>query len=128
MATLMVQSGTLRVGDMVLAGAYYGKVKAMTDHLLHHITEVIPSTPVQVLGLNGAPQAGDVFRVMASDKEARELATHKQQILREQNLRAITHISLDEIGRRLAIGNFKELNIDLKGDADGSIEALSDAL
>jgi len=128
MATLMVQAGTLRVGDMVLAGAYYGKVKAMTDHLLRHVTEVMPSTPVQVLGLNGAPQAGDAFRVMTSDKEARELATHKQQILREQNLRAKTHITLDEIGRRLAIGNFKELNIVLKGDVDGSVEALADAL
>ncbi len=126
--TLMVQSGTLRVGDMVLAGAYYGKVKAMTDHLLHHVKEVIPSTPVRVLGLNGAPQAGDAFRVMTSDKEAREVAIHKQQILREQSLRTKTHITLDEIGRRLAIGNFKELNIVLKGDVDGSVEALADAL
>ena len=126
--TLMVQSGTLRVGDMVLAGAYYGKVKAMTDHLLRPVKEAIPATPVQVLGLNGAPQAGDTFRVMTSDKEAREVATHKQQILREQSLRTKTHITLDEIGRRLAIGNFKELNIVLKGDVDGSVEALADAL
>ncbi len=127
-ATFMVQSGTLKVGDIVLAGAYYGRVKAMTDHLHHHVREAIPATPVQVLGLNGAPQAGDAFRVMASDKEARESAVHKQQILREQGLRAKTHITLDEIGRRLAIGNFKELNIVLKGDVDGSVEALSDAL
>ena len=127
-ATLMVQSGTLRVGDVVLAGAYYGKIKVMTDHLLHRVREAIPSTPVQVLGMNGAPQAGDTFRVMASDKEAREVAIHKQQILREQSLRTKTHITLDEIGRRLAIGNFKELNIVLKGDVDGSVEALADAL
>lgn len=127
-STLMVQSGTLNMGDIVLAGAYYGKVKAMTDHLSQHVQTAIPSTPVQVLGLNGAPQAGDAFRVLNSEKEAREAAVQKQQILREQNLRTKPHITLDEIGRRLAIGNFKELNIVLKGDVDGSIEALADAL
>ncbi|MEM9416756.1 MAG: translation initiation factor IF-2 [Bacteroidota bacterium] len=127
-ATLMIQAGTLKVGDVVLAGAYYGKVKAMNDHRGHHVQEAIPSTPVQVLGLNGAPQAGDACRVMSTEKEAREIATQKQQILREQTLRTKTHITLDEIGRRLAIGNFKELNIILKGDVDGSIEALSDSL
>jgi len=126
--TLMVQSGTLKVGDVVLAGAYYGKVKAMTDYLTRHVKEAIPSTPVQVLGLNGPPQAGDTFRVTASDKEAREAAIYKQQIMREQSLRTRTHITLDEIGRRLAIGSFKELNILLKGDVDGSVEALADAL
>lgn len=126
--TLMVQAGTLEAGDIVLAGAYYGKVKAMNNHRGHHVQKAIPATPVQVLGLNGAPQAGDTFRVMSTDKEAREVATQKQQMLREQSLRTKTHITLDEIGRRLAIGNFKELNIILKGDVEGSIEALSDSL
>jgi translation initiation factor IF-2 len=128
MATIMVQNGTLHVGDIVLAGAYYGKVKAMFDYLGKITKEASPSTPIQVLGLNGAPQAGDLFRVMSSEKEAREMATQRQQILREQGLRTKTHITLDEIGRRLAIGNFKELNIILKGDVDGSVEALSDSL
>lgn len=128
MATLMVQSGTLQMGDVILAGAYYGKVKAMNDHRGHRITAAIPSTPAQVLGLNGAPQAGDAFRVMRTEKAAREAATQKQQIMREQHLRTRTHLTLDEIGRRLALGNFRELNIVLKGDVDGSVEALSDAL
>ncbi|MEL6152744.1 MAG: translation initiation factor IF-2, partial [Bacteroidota bacterium] len=127
-ATTMVQAGTLRMGQVILAGAYYGKVKAMTDHRGQRVQEAPPATPVQVLGLNGAPQAGDAFRVMNTEKEARELATHRQQILREQGMRTKTHITLDEIGRRLAIGNFKELNIIIKGDVDGSIEALSDSL
>ncbi|MCU0318082.1 MAG: translation initiation factor IF-2 [Amoebophilaceae bacterium] len=127
-ATLMVQSGTLKMGDVVLAGAYYGKVKAMTDHRARHVKKAIPSTSVQILGLNGPPQAGDTFRVMDSDREAREVAIYKQQIMREQSLRVKTHITLDEIGRRLAIGNFRELNILLKGDVDGSVEALADAL
>ncbi|MEL6413007.1 MAG: translation initiation factor IF-2, partial [Bacteroidota bacterium] len=122
------QAGTLRMGQVILAGAYYGKVKAMTDHRGQRVQEAPPATPVQVLGLNGAPQAGDAFRVMNTEKEARELATHRQQILREQGMRTKTHITLDEIGRRLAIGNFKELNIIIKGDVDGSIEALSDSL
>jgi translation initiation factor IF-2 len=127
-ATIMVQNGTLRVGDIVLAGAYYGKVKAIFDHLGKTNKEAGPSMPVQMLGLNGAPQAGDLFRVMSTEKEAREVATQRQQILREQGLRTKTHITLDEIGRRLAIGNFKELNIIIKGDVDGSVEALSDSL
>ncbi len=127
-ATIMVQNGTLRVGDIILAGAYYGRVKAMTDYRGKHVKEAVPSTPIQVLGLNGAPQAGDTFKVMSAEKEARELATHRQQILREQGMRTQKHITLDEIGRRLAIGNFKELNLVIKGDVDGSVEALSDTL
>ncbi|MEL6539231.1 MAG: translation initiation factor IF-2 [Bacteroidota bacterium] len=126
--TTMVQSGTLRTSDVVIAGAYYGRVKAMNDHRGQRVHEVLPATPVQVLGLNGAPQAGDALRVMNTEKEARELATHRQQILREQGIRTKTHITLDEIGRRLAIGSFKELNIIIKGDVDGSVEALSDSL
>ncbi|MEM6736765.1 MAG: translation initiation factor IF-2 [Bacteroidota bacterium] len=127
-STIMVQAGTLRIGDVLLAGPYFGKVKAMFDHRGHKLNEVAPSTPVQVLGLDGAPQAGDKFNVMESDREAREIATKREQILREQSIRTKKHITLDEIGRRLAIGNFKELNVIVKGDVDGSIEALSDSL
>ena len=126
--TMMVQAGTLRVGDIVLAGSFFGKVKAMFDHLGKKLKEVGPSTPVQMLGLDGAPQAGDKFNVMDSDKEAREVATKREQIIREQGIRTKKHITLDEIGRRLAIGSFKELNIIVKGDVDGSVEALSDSL
>lgn len=127
-STIMVQAGTLRVGDVLLAGPYFGKVKAMFDYRGHKLEEVGPSTPVQMLGLDGAPQAGDKFNVMESDREAREIATKREQILREQSIRTKKHITLDEIGRRLAIGNFKELNVIVKGDVDGSIEALSDSL
>ena len=127
-STIMVQAGTLRVGDVLLAGPYFGKVKAMFDHRGHKLAESGPSTPVQMLGLDGAPQAGDRFNVMESDREAREIATKREQILREQSIRTKKHITLDEIGRRLAIGNFKELNVIVKGDVDGSIEALSDSL
>ncbi|MEQ9466031.1 MAG: translation initiation factor IF-2 [Ekhidna sp.] len=127
-STIMVQAGTLKVGDVLLAGPYFGKVKAMFDHRGQKLTEAGPSTPVQVLGLDGAPQAGDKFNVMASDREAREIANKREQILREQSIRTKKHITLDEIGRRLAIGNFKELNVIVKGDVDGSIEALSDSL
>lgn len=127
-STIMVQAGTLKVGDVLLAGPYFGKVKAMFDHRGHKLTEAGPSTPVQVLGLDGAPQAGDKFNVMDSDREAREIANKREQILREQSIRTKKHITLDEIGRRLAIGNFKELNVIVKGDVDGSIEALSDSL
>ncbi|MTI39092.1 translation initiation factor IF-2 [Fulvivirga lutimaris] len=127
-ATLLVQSGTLKVGDIILAGAYYGRVKAMFDHIGKPKKDVEPSTPVLVLGLDGAPQAGDKFNVMDSDREAREIATKREQILREQSIRTKKHITLDEIGRRLAIGSFKELNVIIKGDVDGSIEALSDSL
>ena len=127
-ATLLVQSGTLRVGDIILAGAYYGRVKAMFDHKANKLKECGPSTPALVLGLDGAPQAGDKFNVMESDREAREIANKREQILREQNIRTKKHITLDEIGRRLAIGSFKELNVIVKGDVDGSVEALSDSL
>ncbi len=126
--TIMVQEGTLRVGDVLLAGSHFGKVKAMFDHTGTKVKKAGPATPVQMLGLGGAPQAGDVFNVMDSDREAREIANKREQILREQSVRTKKHITLDEIGRRLAIGSFKELNIILKGDVDGSIEALSDSL
>lgn len=126
--TVMVQAGTLRIGDVMLAGQHYGKVKAMTDHKGKKLNEAGPSTPVQVLGLSGAPQAGDTFKVYDSEREAREIANSREQILREQSMRTKKHITLDEIGRRLAIGSFKELNIIIKGDVDGSVEALSDSL
>ena len=127
-STIMVQAGTLKVGDVLLAGPYFGKVKAMFDHRGQKMDEAGPSTPVLMLGLDGAPQAGDKFNVMTSDREAREIANKREQILREQSIRTKKHITLDEIGRRLAIGNFKELNVIVKGDVDGSIEALSDSL
>lgn len=127
-ATILVQSGTLTIGDVMLAGANYGKVKAMFDHRGYRIEKAGPSTPVLVLGLDGAPPAGDKLHVMDSEREARELATKRSQLQREQNIRTKKHITLDEIGRRLAIGSFKELNIIVKGDVDGSVEALSDSL
>ena len=127
-ATILVQSGTLSVGDVILAGTHFGKVKAMTDHKGKKVDKAEPSRPVQVLGLGGAPTAGDKVNVMDSDREAREVATRREQLLREQSVRTKKHITLDEIGRRLAIGNFKELNIIVKGDVDGSVEALSDSL
>lgn len=127
LATAMVQSGTLKVGDVILAGANFGRVKAMFDHRGVKIIKAGPSTPVQILGLNGAPQAGDKLQVM-EEREAREIATKREQLIREQSIRTKKHITLDEIGRRLAIGNFKELNIIVKGDVDGSVEALSDSL
>ncbi|HAP62703.1 MAG TPA: translation initiation factor IF-2, partial [Cytophagales bacterium] len=126
--TIMVQSGTLKVGDTLLSGAHYGKVKAMMDHRGNRIKIAGPSTPVQMLGLDGAPQAGEKFYVMDTDREAREMATKRAQLQREQSMRTKKHITLDEIGRRLAIGNFRELNVIVKGDVDGSIEALSDSL
>jgi len=112
----------------MLAGSYFGKVKALFDYRGKKLTDVGPSTPVLMLGLNGAPQAGDKFNIMESDREAREIANKREQILREQSVRTKKHITLDEIGRRLAIGSFKELNVIVKGDVDGSIEALSDSL
>jgi len=126
--TILVQAGTLSIGDVILAGPHFGKVKAMFDHRGQNLEHAGPSTPVQFLGLDGAPQAGDKFNVMESEREAREIATKRQQILREQQMRTKKHITLDEIGRRLAIGSFKELNIIVKGDVDGSIEAISDSL
>ncbi|WP_114782718.1 translation initiation factor IF-2 [Botryobacter ruber] len=127
-ATVLVQTGTLKIGDVVLAGSHYGRVKAMTDHRGKKMKEAGPSTPVQLLGLDGAPQAGDKFVVMDSEREAREIASNRAQVMREQSLRTRKHITLDEIGRRLAIGSFKELNVIVKGDVDGSVEALSDSL
>ena len=124
----MVQSGTLKVGDVVLAGQYYGHVKAMFNERGMKLEKAGPSEPALILGLNGAPQAGDKFNVMSNEKEARLLANKREQLQREQGLRTQKHITLDEIGRRIAIGNFQELNIIVKGDVDGSIEALSDSL
>ncbi|MGD1894040.1 MAG: translation initiation factor IF-2 [Cyclobacteriaceae bacterium] len=126
--TLLVESGTMKVGDVILAGSQFGKVKAMFNHRGNRMMAIPPATPVQMLGLDGAPQAGDKFNVMETDREAREIATKREQIQREQSLRTKKHITLDEIGRRLAIGSFRELNVIVKGDVDGSVEALSDSL
>ena len=126
--TVMVQAGTLHVGDPILAGTHQGKVRAMFDERGKKMTEAGPSTPVVILGFDGAPQAGDKFLVAKSEQEAKEIATKRQQLQREQGIRAHKHITLDEIGRRLAIGNFKELNLIVKGDVDGSVEALADSL
>lgn len=127
-STLLVQSGVMKIGDVILAGCYSGKVKAMFNERGLKITEAGPSTPVSLLGLNGAPSAGDKFLVMEDEKEARSIAEKRLQLVREQGVRVNKHITLDEIGRRLAIGDFKELNVIIKGDVDGSIEALSDSL
>ena len=127
-ATVLVKAGTLRIGDVVLAGSCFGHVKAMYNERGNKVDIVGPATPVLILGLNGAPQAGDKFNVMLSDREAKDIATKRSQLQREQDLRTQKHITLDEIGRRIAIGNFQELNIIVKGDVDGSVEALSDSL
>jgi translation initiation factor IF-2 len=127
-ATLLVQAGTLKAGDLILSGQYYGHVKAMFNERNQKIEEAGPSQPVLVLGLNGAPQAGEKFHVMENEREAKEIATKRSQLQREQGLRTQKHITLDEIGRRIAIGNFQELNLVVKGDVDGSIEALADSL
>ena len=127
-ATVLVQSGTLKVGDIVLAGQYFGHVKAMFNERGEKMEKAGPSEPALILGLNGAPQAGDKFNVMGNEKEARQLANKREQLQREQGLPTQKHITLDEIGRRIAIGNFQELNVIVKGDVDGSIEALSDSL
>jgi len=127
-ATILVESGTLKIGDVVLAGQHFGHVKAMFDERGKKVSIAGPSTPALILGLNGAPQAGESFNVMSTDKEAKEIANKREQLQREQELRTTKHITLDEIGRRIAIGNFQELNVIVKGDVDGSIEALSDSL
>jgi len=127
-ATVLVEAGTLKIGDIVLAGHHFGHVKAMYNERGGRIDVAGPSTPVMILGLNGTPQAGDRFNVMDSDREAKEIANKREKLQREQELRTKKHITLDEIGRRIAIGNFQELNIIVKGDVDGSVEALSDSL
>ena len=127
-STILVQNGTLNQGDMIACGQHYGKIKAMFNERGQRVTTAGPSAPVQILGLNGAPQAGEKFRVFENEDEAKELASHRAQIMREQGIRARKHITLDEIGRRLALGSFKELGIIIKGDFDGSVEALSDSL
>jgi translation initiation factor IF-2 len=127
-ATILVQNGTLHTGDLVVSGQHYGRVKAMMNERNKRVNDAPPSTPVLILGLNGAPQAGETFRVYAEEAEAKEIANRRAQILREQGMRAKKHITLDEIGRRLALGNFKELKVIIKGDVDGSVEALSDSL
>jgi translation initiation factor IF-2 len=127
-ATVLVQNGTLHQGDIVVSGQYYGRVKAMFNERNKKLEVAPPSTPVLILGLNGAPQAGETFRVFEDESEAKETASRRAQILREQGIRTKKHITLDEIGRRLALGNFKQLNLIIKGDVDGSVEALSDSL
>ncbi len=127
-STILVENGTLKIGDVVLAGISYGKVKAMFNERNQKIKEVKPGEPALILGLNGAPQAGDNFNVMATEHEAREISNKREQLQREQSIRTKKHFTLDELGRRIALGDFKELNIIVKGDVDGSVEALSDSL
>ncbi|MBT8384162.1 MAG: translation initiation factor IF-2 [Bacteroidia bacterium] len=127
-STILVEGGTLKIGDYLLAGTHSGKVKAMQDERGKNVKEAGPSTPVSILGLDGAPQAGDKFRVFDDEREAKQIATKRDQLQREQSVRTQRHITLDEIGRRIALGDFKELNIILKGDVDGSVEALTDSL
>jgi len=127
-STILVQTGTLKIGDYILAGKHSGKIKAMFDERGNDVTEAPPSTPISILGLDGAPQAGDNFNVLEDEREAKQIAAKRTQLLREQNVRTQRHITLDEIGRRIALGDFQELNIILKGDVDGSVEALTDSL
>jgi translation initiation factor IF-2 len=126
-STILVQAGTLRIGDYILAGQHSGKVRAMQDEHGKEVSEAGPSTPVSLLGLDGAPTAGDRFNVFVEEKEAKQIAAKRTQLVREQSVRTQRHITLDEIGRRIALGDFKELNIILKGDVDGSVEALTDS-
>ena len=128
LATVLVQNGTMRVGDIMLSGCFTGRVKAMFNERGQKVDEAGPSTPVSVLGLNGAPTAGETFNIMADEKEAKDIANKREQLIRIQGIKTQKHMTLEEIGRRIAIGNFKELNIIVKGDVDGSIEALSDSL
>ena len=128
LATILVQNGTLRVGDVMLSGCYTGRVKAMFNERGQKVQEAGPSTPVSVLGLNGAPTAGETFVVMADEKEAKDIANKREQLIRIQGIKTQKHMTLEEIGRRIAIGNFKELNVIVKGDVDGSVEALSDSI
>ena len=128
LATVLVQEGTLRPGDVMLCGSFYGRVKSMFNERGQKVTEAGPSTPVSVLGLNGAPAAGEKFNVMADEREAKSIAAKREQLIRIQGIKTQKHMTLEEIGRRIAIGNFKELNIIVKGDVDGSVEALSDSL
>ena len=128
LATVLVQNGTMRVGDVILSGCYTGRVKAMFNERGQKVDEAGPSTPVSVLGLNGAPTAGETFNVMADEKEAKDIANMREQLFRIQGIKTQKHMTLEEIGRRIAIGNFKELNVIVKGDVDGSVEALSDSI
>ena len=128
LATVLVQNGTMHVGDFMLSGSYWGRIKAMFNERGQKVTEAGPSTPVSVLGLNGAPTAGETFNIMADEKEAKDIANKREQLLRIQGIKTQKHMTLEEIGRRIAIGNFKELNFIVKGDVDGSIEALSDSI
>ena len=128
LATILVQNGTLRQGDVMLTGSYYGRVKSMFNERGQKVTEAGPSTPVSVLGLNGAPAAGEKFNVLADEKEAKSIAAKREQLIRIQGIKTQKHMTLEEIGRRISIGNFKELNIIVKADVDGSVEALSDSL
>ncbi|MFM7722866.1 MAG: translation initiation factor IF-2, partial [Bacteroidota bacterium] len=127
-ATLLVEAGTLRIGDPILAGQYSGRVRAMFNERGAKIDEAGPATPVSILGFEGAPNAGDRFNVLADEREAREIATKRQQLQREQSVRTKKHLTIEEIGRRIALGDFKELNLIVKGDVDGSVEALVDSL
>ena len=128
LATILVQQGTLRVGDCILCGSNYGRVKSMFNERGQKVTEAGPSTPVSILGLNGAPAAGEKFNVLSDEKEAKSIANKREQLIRIQGIKTQKHMTLEEIGRRIAIGNFKELNVIVKGDVDGSVEALSDSL
>ena len=128
LATVLVQDGTMHVGDVIISGSYYGRVKAMFNERGQKVQEAGPSTPVSILGLNGAPAAGEKFNVMTDEKEAKSIANRREQLIRIQGIKTQKHLTLEEIGRRIAIGNFKELNVIVKGDVDGSVEALSDSL